>query len=51
MQKSYCVAFIKPFWTNIRAELIKMPKIFFFDLGLRNFLINDFRSIVERIDK
>jgi predicted AAA+ superfamily ATPase len=28
-----------------------MPKIFFFDLGLRNFLINDFRSIVERIDK
>jgi predicted AAA+ superfamily ATPase len=32
MQKSYCIALIKPFWTSVRAELIKMPKVFFFDL-------------------
>jgi predicted AAA+ superfamily ATPase len=32
MQKSYSIALVRPFWSNIRAELTKMPKIFFFDL-------------------
>jgi predicted AAA+ superfamily ATPase len=32
MKKSYIIAFIKPFWTNIRAELTKMPKSYFLDL-------------------
>lgn len=31
MQKSYSIALVKPFWTNIRAELTKMPKVYFFD--------------------
>jgi predicted AAA+ superfamily ATPase len=28
-----------------------MPKVFFFDLGLRNSIIDDFRSINDRVDK
>jgi predicted AAA+ superfamily ATPase len=32
MRKSYSIALIKPFWSNLRAELTKMPKIFFFDV-------------------
>lgn len=51
MKKSYSLALVKPFWTNVRAELIKMPKVFFFDLGLRNAFLNDFKMITERIDK
>ncbi len=51
MQKCYQVALVKPFYKNIRKELTKMPKIYFFDLGLRNFLYNDFKNIELRTDK
>ena len=51
MKKSYSIALIKPFWSNVKAELTKMPKVFFLDLGLKNSLIDDFRGIHERLDK
>ncbi len=51
MQKSYSIALVKPFWTNIRAELTKMPKVYFFDFWLRNALIKDFTNLRERRDK
>lgn len=51
MKRSYQVAFIKPFYKNIRKELTKMPKVYFFDCGLRNFLLNDFAPPDQRHDK
>lgn len=51
MSKSYQAAFIKPFWRNLRKELTKMPKIYFYDLGLRNFFLNDYSLISKRRDK
>lgn len=51
MQKSFHVSLVKPFHRNIRKELTKMPKVFFLDLGLRNFFKNDFRIFLERDDK
>ncbi len=51
MQKCFQVALVKPFYKNIRKELTKMPKVFFYDLGLRNFLNNDFNNIELRADK
>lgn len=51
MQKSFHIKLIKPFFKNIRKELTKMPKIYFTDLGLRNFLKNDFRPFIDRDDK
>ena len=51
MKKSYQVAFISPFYRNLRKELTKMPKVFFYDMGLRNFFLNDFRSLNRRPDK
>lgn len=50
MQKSFHIALIKPFFKNIRKELTKMPKVFFIDLGLRNFFKNDFRFLKDRDD-
>ncbi|MDR0607103.1 MAG: hypothetical protein LBG52_01835 [Candidatus Peribacteria bacterium] len=50
MQKSYSIVLVRPFWSNVRAELTKMPKVFFFDMGLRNYLLRDFRNIRERLD-
>ncbi|MDR0369472.1 MAG: DUF4143 domain-containing protein [Candidatus Peribacteria bacterium] len=51
MQKSYSIALVKPFWSNIKAELTKMPKVFFFDMGLRNALLKSFEDINDRLDK
>ncbi|MBI5023326.1 MAG: ATP-binding protein [Candidatus Magasanikbacteria bacterium] len=51
LQKSFHLCLIKPFHNNIRKELTKMPKVFFYDLGLRNFLLNDFSMPSLRSDK
>ena len=51
LQKCFHIALIKPFYRNIRNELIKMPKIFLLDSGLRNCLINNFLTLSERTDK
>jgi predicted AAA+ superfamily ATPase len=51
MRKSYCIDLIRPFWTNIRAELSKMPKVYFFDLGLRNAILDNFENINTRLDR
>jgi len=51
MTKSYHVALIRPFFKNVRKELTKMPKAYFFDPGLRNFFRNDFTKIEKREDK
>jgi len=51
INKSYQVAFIKPFYKNLRKELTKMPKVYFYDSGLRNFFLNNYISIDKRVDK
>jgi len=50
MQKSYHLALIKPFFKNVKKELTKMPKVYFYDLGLRNYLLNNFDLIDNRLD-
>ena len=51
MQKSYHLTLIKPFFKNIKKELTKMPKVYFYDLGLRNYLSNNFNLIYDRSDR
>jgi predicted AAA+ superfamily ATPase len=51
LQKCFHIALIKPFFRNIRNELVKMPKVFFLDTGLRNCLLNNFLPLTERTDK
>lgn len=51
MQKSFHVKLIKPFFRNIRKELTKMPKVYFCDLGLRNFFADNFNAFEMRDDK
>ena len=51
MRKSFHIAFLNPFFRNTRKELIKMPKIYFYDLGLRNFFANNLKRFEERDDK
>jgi hypothetical protein len=51
MQKCFHIALAKPFFRNLRKELIKMPKVFLLDTGLRNSLLNNFQPLLERSDK
>jgi len=50
LEKTYIIKLIKPFFRNKRTELTKNPKSFFIDLGMRNYLLNDFRPFTARND-
>ncbi len=51
LQKSFHAVLIKPFHTNVRKELTKMPKLYFADMGMRNYLVGDFRDFRIRSDR
>ncbi len=51
LQKCFHIGLIRPFHQNIRKELVKMPKVYYNDLGLRNVLINYFAPLEHRTDK
>lgn len=51
MQKSFHICLVKPFFKNVRKELSRMPKVYFFDLGLRNFFKGDFNLYSTREDR
>nr|HPG36610.1 DUF4143 domain-containing protein [bacterium] len=51
MQKSFHITLISPFYSNVRKELTKMPKIYMNDTGLMNFFLNSFQPMDIRQDK
>ena len=52
MEKSFHMSLITPFFgNNIRKELTRMPKVYFLDLWLRNYLTNNFEPFEVRVDK
>ncbi|MCD4705283.1 ATP-binding protein [bacterium] len=50
-EKTYICRLVKPFFKNKRTEIVKNPKVYFLDTGLRNFIVNDFRDIDKRDDQ
>ena len=51
MRKCFYITLTRPFFRNLRKELIRMPKVFLSDTGLRNCLLNNFQPLAERTDK
>lgn len=51
LEKTYLAFPVYPYFTNRRTELVKNPKIYFYDLGLRNSLIDNFLPLENRPDK
>lgn len=51
MLKSLHIAKINPFYSNLSKEIRKMPKVYFTDLGLRNFFAKNYKPIALRSDK
>lgn len=50
LEKSFVIFRLAPFSRNLRNELTKMRKIYFYDLGIRNALIRNFNPLHLRTD-
>lgn len=50
LEKTFICKRVPPFFTNKRTEIIKVPKVYFFDSGFRNTIIDDFRAYEIRQD-
>ena len=50
LSKTCIISLVAPFFTNKRTELVKNPKVYFNDLGLRNYSLADWRAVGSRND-
>ncbi len=50
-QKCFHISLLRAFFAHLTKELVKMPKVYFHDLGLRNALLNHFSPFPLRPDK
>lgn len=50
LEKSYIVFRLGGFSRNLRKEVTRMDKIFFYDLGIRNILIDNLKPLKDRND-
>lgn len=50
MKKSFHIVTVPPLYRNMRKELTKMHKVYFHDLGLRNFFVKNFQPVDIRQD-
>ncbi len=51
LQKSFHINLVRPFYSNIRKEITKMPKLYFKDTGMINVILNSFYDFNIREDK
>jgi len=49
LESSFVISRLRPYFTNPRKEIVKMPKIYFNDTGLRNSLVDDFSPLAKRM--
>jgi hypothetical protein len=50
LEKTFICSFIRPYFMNKSVEIVKNPTVFFFDTGMRNIIIDDFRNLADRPD-
>ena len=51
LENTFVLKLILPFFTNKRTEIIKTPKVYFEDIGLRNAVLNNFSPLDQRTDR
>jgi len=51
LENTFVINIVRPFFTNIRKELTKMPKIYFVDSGMRNLALKYFAKFGDSRDK
>ena len=47
---TFIISLLRPYYSNKRKELSKMPKVYFHDIGLRNTILSDFNAAEGRVD-
>ncbi|GEM_PF-3487530 len=50
LEKNYIIFRLPPYTKNKRREITKLKKIYFYDLGIRNAIINNFNFSADRTD-
>ena len=50
LQETYIIYNLIPYFKNARQEIIKNPKAYFIDNGMRNYLLDDFKKLEARPD-
>lgn len=50
LENIYLLKLVKPYYINKRLEIVKNPKVYFYDCGMRNFLIQNFGDLSLRTD-
>ncbi|MDP1845382.1 MAG: ATP-binding protein [Candidatus Moranbacteria bacterium] len=50
LEKSYIIFRLPPYYSNRRKEISKLRKIYFYDVGIRNAVINNFNFLDARGD-
>lgn len=51
LEQTFVINSLLPYFKNPRQEIIKTPKIYFADLGLRNLALENFSKAEQRLDK
>jgi len=50
LRETFIIEILKPFYTNKNKEIVKIPKIYFLDTGVRNYFIKNFNELHLRDD-
>jgi predicted AAA+ superfamily ATPase len=50
LKETFLVTVLSPWFTNRNREIVKMPKVYFSDSGVRNYFINSFNPLSIRKD-
>ncbi len=50
LEKTFIIQRVAPFFRNARKEIIKSPTVYFYDLGLRNYLLGRFGQLSRKDD-
>ncbi len=51
LESTFVINLTRPYFTNARKELTKMPKIYFVDTGMRNLSVKYFADFLDNRDK
>jgi len=50
LEETYVIALLRPYFTNLGKAIIKTPKLYFYDTGLRNAVFGEFQPLDNRAD-
>lgn len=50
LQETFLIKVVRPYFTNKNKEIVKIPKIYFIDSGVRNYFLNNFAETEIRND-